>query len=156
MSLFRLEMIVLVLALPAAGCTPEPLEEVTVWEGEDFFMEIVELSTADRDALLAAPRSAMNHAPPKELSEAIRIGSVGSIKVQLIRDKVDGKIVDEMPPTYQGWIYYTPIALAEGTPHTPAVLCVSQSEEIQWFHCQDESAFVTQRLAKKRLRETDT
>jgi len=152
----RFEMILLVLALPAASCTPEPPEEVTAWEAEDFFMEIVELSTTDRNALLAAPQTAMNHSPSRELSEAIRINSVGSIKVQIIRDKVDGKIVDEMPPMHQGWIYYTPITLADGTPHTPAVLCVSHGEEIQWFHCQDESANVTQRLARKRLRETDT
>ena len=59
MSQFRLQMIFLVLGLPTAGCTPEPPEEVIVWEGEDFFIEIVELSTADRDALLAAPQSTM-------------------------------------------------------------------------------------------------
>jgi hypothetical protein len=137
------------------GGTSELADEPRVWEDAGGIVELVDLSLADREALIAAPKSALNQAPSKELSEAIRIGSIDGIKIQLVRDKVDGKVVDEPAPTYQGWIYYTPTTLADGTPRTPAVLCVSQSEEVNWFHCQDMSNDVTQRLARKSGRESE-
>jgi hypothetical protein len=137
------------------GSTPELADEQRVWEDDTGIVELVDLSLADREALIVAPKSALNQAPSKELSEAIRIGSIDSVKIQLVRDKVDGQVVDEPVPTYQGWIYYTPTTLADGAPHTPAVLCISQSEEVNWFHCQDMSDDVTRRLARKSARESE-
>lgn len=137
------------------GGTRAPTDEPRVWEDESGIVQLVDLSLSDREALIAAPNSALNHAPSQELSEAIRTGSIDSIKIQLVRDKVDGKVVDEPAPTYQGWIYYTPTTRVDGTSRTPAVLCVSQSEEVNWFHCQDMSDSVTQRLARKRARVSE-
>jgi hypothetical protein len=141
--------------LAIASCSSEPSDERRVWEDESGILVLVELTPADHHALLAAPKMFMNNEPSIDLEKAIRNGSVDRTKVQFVSDKVDGKIVNNVPPTYQGWIYYTAITLDDGTPYTPAVLCVSQSEEIQWFFCQDESDNVTQRLAKNRLRESD-
>lgn len=140
-------------AFAIAGCDSKPPDQQRVWEDESGIVELVELSRSDQRALKVAPRTAMNQAPSVALGEAIRSDSIDSIKIQLVRDKVDGKVVDEVPPTYQGWIYYEPTKLPDGAPYAPAVLCVSQSMPIKWFHCQDASDDATMRLLEAQLKQ---
>lgn len=155
MSHLITRLIVPAYLLAITSCSSEPSNEQRVWEDETGILVLVELTPADHHALLAAPKTFMNNEPSIVLKKAIRSGSVDRTIVQFVADKVDGKIVTVGPPTYQGWVYYTPITLDDGTPYTPAVLCVSQSERIRWIHCQDSSARATERLAKIRLRESD-
>ncbi|MGB5449401.1 MAG: hypothetical protein WBM80_10815, partial [Woeseiaceae bacterium] len=124
------QMLVLLLALPVAGSAAEyPYEE------------IVELSTEDRDELVAAPQTVMNAPPTIELSKAIRIGNINGIKVEKFTEKVPSQIAAQIErdtiTTYQGWIRYTPIVISDSRQYQPVVLCVSQDEEVTWSHCQD-------------------
>lgn len=121
------------------ACDSKPESQQRVWEDETVIVELVELTVADQRALKAAPATALVGAHSSELKEAIDSNSIEGIKVQLVRDKKDGEIVDEFPPTYQGWIYYEPTELSDGSLYAPAVLCVSQSDPIKWNHCQDAS-----------------
>lgn len=152
----RLNIGVLLLSslLVLFACSSEPDDQRRVWEGETVIVELAELSEVDQAALKAAPATTMKRPLSSELDEAIRSRSIDTIKIQLVRDKINGEVVDEFPPTYQGWIYYKPTKLSNGTPYAPAVLCVSQSIPINWFHCQDASKLATKRLLKKRRRLT--
>lgn len=129
----RLQMFVLLLVLPITVFTVEPHP----------VLEIVELSAEDRDALLAAPQTAMNHPGPTELGEAIHIGTIENIKVDRSTEKITGQIAAEIGrdaiTTYQGWIRYTPVVVSDSREYRPVILCVSQDEKITWIHCQDES-----------------
>ena len=136
------------------ACSSEPGDQRRVWEDETGIVELVELSEADQAALKAAPATTMKRPLSSELDEAIRSHSIDGIKIQLVRDKIDGEVVDKFPPTYQGWIYYKPTKLSDGTPYAPAVLCVSQSIPIDWFYCDDTSELATKRLLKKQRHQT--
>ena len=131
------------------ACISEPVVQQRVWEDDTGIVKLVDLSIADQQILKAAPTTSLVGTPSSELQDAIESDSIESIKVQLVRDKINGKVVDEFPPTYQGWIYYEPTKLSDGTPYAPAVLCVSQSVPIDWGHCQDASETATKRLLKK-------
>ena len=131
-----LQMFVLVLVLPIVACTAPPTAEYPI-------PDIVELSTADRDALLAAPQTAMNLPPPIELSEAIRIGTIENVKVEKFTAELAAEIAEEIGrntvTTYQGWIRYTPVVQTKNRLYRPVVLCISHDEQINWFHCEDMS-----------------
>ncbi|MGB5471196.1 MAG: hypothetical protein WBM64_12370 [Woeseiaceae bacterium] len=131
------------------ACDSEPVSQQRVWEDETGIVELVDISDAAQRALKAAPAMALVGTLSGELKEAIDSNSIERIKVQLVRDKMDGEIVDEFPPTYQGWIYYEPTKRSDGSPYAPAVLCVSQSVPIEWNHCQDASDSATRRLLEK-------
>lgn len=131
------------------ACGSEPVRQQRVWEDETGIVELVDLSVTDQRALKSAPAKALVGTLSSELTEAIDSNSIERIKVQLVRDKINGETVDEFPPTYQGWIYYVPTRLSDGSPFAPAVLCVSQSVPIEWNHCQDASDFATKRLLNK-------
>lgn len=139
----RLQMFVLLLVLPITVFTAEPHPVRIYHRTAPGVLEIVELSAEDRDALLAAPQTALNHPGPTELGEAIRIGTIENIKVDRSTEKFTGEIAAEIGSdtitTYQGWIRYTPVVLSDSREYRPVILCVSQDEKITWIHCQDES-----------------
>lgn len=136
MSQFRTLTIVLSIAIPIVGLSVESGRNI---EGP----ETVEISKADRDALLAAPRKYMGQPPSAELTEAIHAGTVAKVRVDRTIEKFTGAAADDVGRdaiiTYQGWIRYTPVAQTESRLFRPMILCVSQDQEINWVHCQEES-----------------
>lgn len=125
---FRLQTLVLALALPTAGFT-----------AEDLIRETVELATADRAVLLAAPQTFMDKPPSVELSEAIRIGTIEDLKVEKFTSKGSADQIGRTFTSYQGWIRYTPVVQSDSRLYRPIVLCVSDGEGINWIHCEDSS-----------------
>ena len=122
------------------GCVQDEGEERRVWEDEESIVELVDVSESQRQALLDATKLVLKRAPSDALSRAIHGETAAATKVQLVRDKIDGQPVNETPPTYQGWVYYEPETLPDGTEMVPTVLCVSQADPIQWTHCQEMSS----------------
>lgn len=122
--------------MPIAGFAEEPDSEYPA-------PEIIELSAADREALLAAPRKAMNQPPSIELSEALQLGTIENLKVEKFTEQVTAELAEEIGretvTTYQAWIRYTPLVQTESRLYRPVVLCISQDEQINWRHCQDMS-----------------
>ncbi len=149
-----IEVALLASTVVLVACEADRENEQRVWEDETGRVTLVELSPEVQNALRIAPSTNLVGIVPRELREAIDSNAVERIKIQLVEDKVHGEVVEEFPPTYQGWIYYEPTRLQDGGPFAPAVLCVSQSDPISWNHCQDESDLATRRLVKK-MRQSD-
>jgi hypothetical protein len=154
MAKLTCEALFLLSVLTLIACNSEPVDQQRVWEDDTGIVTLVDLSIADQRILKAAPTTGLVGTPSSELQDAIESDSIESIKVQLVRDKIDGEVIDEFPPTYQGWIYYEPTKLSDGTPYAPAVLCVSQSVPIDWTYCRDASGLATKRLLKKLRQQT--
>jgi len=122
--------------MPIAGFTQEIRAEYPV-------PEIVELSSSDRDALLAAPGSLMNEPPSIELGEAIRRGSIDDITVEKFTTTVSSEIANDIGrdsiTSYYGKIRYSPVVLSGTRLYRPIIRCWSSDEEIRWDGCEDES-----------------
>lgn len=105
--------------------------------------EVVELTAEGQGVLLDAPERVMNQAPSVELGKAIRVGTIESVKVDSITKNVTEEVAERIGSdtltTYQGWIRYTPVVVSDSRLYRPIVLCVSQSKEVEWNHCQDHS-----------------
>lgn len=136
MTRFRSLTIILSIVFANVGMSAESARDI---EGP----VTVEISKADREALLAAPRKFMGQPPSAELFEAIDAGTVADVRVDRSIERLTGTAaVDvgrDVITTYQGWIRYTPVTQSESRLFRPMVLCVSQDVEINWAHCQDES-----------------
>ena len=133
---FKLQILVLLLALPAVGFCEETPRDITL-------PETIELATIHRNALLAAPQIVMNSPPSADLSEAIQFGTVESVNVDKTTEKFTGedaeRIGRDTVTTYQGWIRYTSLVKSGSRQYQPVVLCLSHDEDINWVYCQDES-----------------
>ena len=146
----KVQMLAMLLLLPAIGLTAEPPEQ-------DFVMENVGLPAEERDALVAAPHSFLHKLRPLELREAIHLGTIDSIRVDKITEKPSDEDVERLGRdpliTYQGWIRYSTVVLSTSRLYHPIVLCVSQGVEINWVHCQDHSKI---QLQTKRMQKPIT
>ena len=126
----------LMLALPIIGLAQNAPPEYPI-------IETVELSVDERSALLAAPSHFMNETPSTELGEAIRVGTIESLKVERITGKVNAEVAEEIGrdtvTSYQAWIRYTPVVQSDSRLYRPVVLCIPEDTPMKWAHCQDES-----------------
>ena len=136
--MLQLKALILVFSagLPIVGLSQELPRDI---EGP----EIVEISTADREALLAASRKLIGQPQSIELTEAIRAGTIEKITVEKSIERLTGAVAEEIGQeiitTYTGRIRYTPVARTDSRLFRPMVLCISQDIKINWDHCQDES-----------------
>lgn len=132
----RAQILVLLIALVVVGCSAESPLKFPV-------PEIVEISIADRKVLLDAPQQFMNQPPSAELDAAIFVGTIDNIKVEEFTQKITGEVAEQIGSdtytSYQGWIYYTPVAHSDSRLYRPVVFCASEGEKFNWNHCQDES-----------------
>ena len=118
---------------PILGLSAESLRDI---EGP----ESVEISTADREALLAAPRTFMRPPPSVALNEAIHAGTIEKIEVERFIERFEEGDNRSRITTYFGWIRYAPVVQSNSRILQPEILCVSQwGVKINWTHCQDES-----------------
>lgn len=136
MSQFRALPLVLSIVLPSVGLSAELERNI---EGP----ETVEISKADREALVAAPRKLLGQQLSAELTEAIKAGTVANVTVDRSIERFTGAAADDVGrdeiTTYVGRIRYASVAQTESRLFRPMVLCVSQDVQINWAHCQDES-----------------
>ncbi len=133
---FRALTLVLLIAFSDFGLSAESTRDI---EGP----EIVEISAADREALLAAPRVLVRPQPSVWLYAAFHAGTVDSFKVEKFIENfnsaAEGGTGRNPLTTHLGWIRYAPVVQTDSRMHQPVVMCVSQGAEIRWIHCQDES-----------------
>ena len=105
--------------------------------------EIVELSTVDRDSLLAAPHTVLVEPTSTQLRRAIRIGIVENITVEKYTTEIAGEAAEDIGrdtiAEYYGMIRYRPVVLSDTRLYRPVVRCWSSDKEINWDRCEDES-----------------
>lgn len=130
------QLMLLVLTLPIIGLAQNAPPGYPV-------IEIVDLSVDERNALLAAPSHFMNETPSIELGEAMRVGTIESLKVERVTRKVSAedaeRIGRDTVTSFQGWIRYTPVVQSGSRLYRPVVLCVPEDTQMTWDHCQDVS-----------------
>lgn len=112
----------------------------------------VELTPAQREALIAAPLAVMNEAPDAALQAAIDTADIDEIQVEKhVYPAHDGR---DASVSYRGNIHYKPVVRSESRTYKPTASCYNtHGAELNWNHCQDGSwVRVQTRSMKKPVR----